>query len=231
MLERLKEAVCAANLELVAKGVVIYTWGNVSGISDDRKYMVIKPSGVDYDGMNPDDMVVVDVASGARVEGKWNPSSDTKTHLELYRKYSSIKGIVHTHSVNAVAFAQAGMKIPALGTTHADYFYGDLPCTRELTQREVMEDYETNTGKVIIETIENGQYNPMAIPGIIVKNHGPFAWGKNPANAVYNAVVLEKVAEIDLKTLALNPNSEMAQYVLDKHYMRKHGSNAYYGQK
>ena len=231
MLEELKKSVCEANLDLVNKGVVIYTWGNVSGISDDRKYMVIKPSGVDYDGMSPEDMVVGDIATGESVEGKWKPSSDTKTHLELYRKYQEIKGIVHTHSVNAVAFAQAGMAIPALGTTHADYFYGDIPCTRELTKQEVMEDYETNTGKVIIETVDSGGYDPMAIPGIVVKNHGPFAWGKSPANAVYNAVVMEKVAEMDLKTLQLNPNSVMAQYVLDKHYMRKHGPNAYYGQK
>lgn len=230
MLEELKKAVCEANLDLVNKGVVIYTWGNVSGISDDRKYMVIKPSGVDYDSMSPEDMVVVDIATGRCVEGKWKPSSDTKTHLELYRNFREIKGIVHTHSVNAVAFAQAGMAIPALGTTHADYFYGNIPCTRELTKHEVMEDYETNTGKVIIETVDNGGYDPMAIPGIVVKNHGPFAWGKSPANAVYNAVVMEKVAEMDLKTLQLNPNSVMAQYVLDKHYMRKHGPNAYYGQ-
>lgn len=230
MLEELKNQVCRANLELVARGVVIYTWGNVSGISDDRKFMVIKPSGVSYDEMSPDDMVVVDVNSGQRVEGKWNPSSDTKTHLELYRKYSSIKGIVHTHSVNAVAFAQAGISIPVLGTTHADYFYGNIPCTRELSQSEVMDDYETNTGKVIIETIENLNYDPMAIPGIIVKNHGPFAWGKNPSNSVYNAVVLEKVAEMALKTLILNPKADIKSYVLDKHYMRKHGPNAYYGQ-
>ena len=230
MLEELKNQVCSANLELVARGVVIYTWGNVSGISDDRKFMVIKPSGVSYDVMSPDDMVVVDVNSGHRVEGKWNPSSDTKTHLELYRKYSSIKGIVHTHSVHAVAFAQAGISIPALGTTHADYFYGNIPCTRELSQSEVMDDYETNTGKVIIETIENLNFDPMAIPGIIVKNHGPFAWGKNPSNSVYNAVVLEKVAEMALKTLILNPKADIKSYVLDKHYMRKHGPNAYYGQ-
>lgn len=231
MLEALKKSVYNANLDLVAKGVVIYTWGNVSGISDDRKYMVIKPSGVDYDVMCPDDMVVVEVANGRIVEGKWNPSSDTKTHLELYRKYGKIKGIVHTHSVNAVAFAQAGMDIPALGTTHADYFYGDIPCARELTKEEVVTAYEENTGKVIIETIEKRNIDPMAIPGIIVKNHGPFAWGKSPANAMYNAVVMEKVAEMDFKTLALNPNAEMKQYVLDKHYMRKHGPNAYYGQK
>ena len=231
MLEELKKIVCDANLDLVAKGVVIYTWGNVSGISDNRKYMVIKPSGVDYDGMTADDMVVVDIETGQTVEGKWKPSSDTKTHLELYRAFPSIKGIVHTHSTNAVAFAQAGMDIPALGTTHADYFYGDIPCARELSQDEVESDYETNTGKVIIETIEDKKIDPMAVPGIVVKNHGPFAWGKSPANAVYNAVVMEKVAEMDLKTLALNPNAEMKQYVLDKHYMRKHGTNAYYGQK
>lgn len=231
MLEELKKVVCDANLDLVAKGVVIYTWGNVSGISDDRKYMVIKPSGVDYDGMSPEDMVVVSIETGERVEGKWNPSSDTKTHLELYRKYPNMKGIVHTHSTNAVAFAQAGMDIPALGTTHADYFYGDIPCARELSKEEVESDYETNTGIVIIETIEGRQIDPMAVPGIVVKNHGPFAWGKSPANAVYNAVVMEKVAEMDLKTLSLNPNAEMKQYVLDKHYMRKHGPNAYYGQK
>lgn len=169
--------------------------------------------------------------SGETVEGKWKPSSDTKTHLALYKKYSQIKGIVHTHSTNAVAFAQAGMKIPALGTTHADYFYGDIPCTRELSKEEVMEAYELNTGKVIIETIEKMNYDPMAIPGIVVKNHGPFAWGSSPANAVYNAVVMENVAEMDIKTLLLNSQAEMKQYVLDKHYMRKHGPNAYYGQK
>lgn len=230
MLEQLKKEVCDANLDLVAKGVVIYTWGNVSGISDDRRYMVIKPSGVDYDGMTADDMVVVDIETGATVEGKWKPSSDTATHLELYRAFTDMKGIVHTHSTNAVAFAQAGMAIPALGTTHADYFYGDIPCTRELTEQEVMDAYEVNSGKVIIECINEMHYDPMAIPGIVIKNHGPFAWGKSPANAVYNAVVMEKVAEMDLKTLALNPNAEMKLYVLYKHYMRKHGKNAYYGQ-
>ena len=231
MLEELKKEVCDANLELVRKGIVIYTWGNVSGISEDRKYMVIKPSGVDYDGMKPEDMVVVDIETGERADGKWKPSSDTATHLELYRKYPEIKGIVHTHSINAVAFAQAGMAIPALGTTHADYFYGDIPCTRELTKEEVEEAYEKNTGLVIIETIEKNHIDPMAVPGIVVKNHGPFAWGKSPANAVYNAVVMETVAEMDLKTLQLNPDAAIAKYVLDKHYMRKHGPNAYYGQK
>ena len=231
MLEELKKQVCKANLELVARGVVIYTWGNVSGIDRDKGFVVIKPSGVDYDGMVPDDMVVVDLVTGETVEGKWKPSSDTATHLELYKRYEKIAGVVHTHSVNAVAFAQAGLSIPALGTTHADYFYGDIPCTRELSKTEVEEAYELNTGKVIIETIDSLNLDPMAVPGIVVKNHGPFAWGKNPANAVYNAVVLEKVAEMDIKTLMLNPEASMQQYVLDKHYMRKHGPNAYYGQK
>ena len=230
MLEDLKRQVCEANLELVARGVVIYTWGNVSGIDRDKGLVVIKPSGVAYDGMVPDDMVMVDLDTGETVEGKWKPSSDTATHLELYKRYEKISGIVHTHSVNAVAFAQAGLSIPALGTTHADYFYGDIPCTRELSQSEVEEAYELNTGKVIIETIDKLNIDPMAVPGIVVKNHGPFAWGTSPANAVYNAVVMEKVAEIDIKTLALNPQASMQPYILDKHYKRKHGPNAYYGQ-
>ena len=231
MLEQLKKDVCAANLELAARGVVIYTWGNVSGIDRERGAVVIKPSGVDYDGMTPDDMVVVDLETGEIIEGKWRPSSDTKTHLELYRKYTDLGGITHTHSVNAVAFAQAGMDIPALGTTHADYFYGDIPCTRELTKEEVESDYETNTGKVIIETLTNRNIEPIAVPGIVVKNHGPFTWGKDPAASVYHAVVMDTIAEMTLKTLALNPNAEMQQYILDKHYNRKHGKNAYYGQK
>ena len=231
MLEELKKQVCEANLELVARGVVIYTWGNVSGIDRDKGFVIIKPSGVAYDNMTPDDMVVVDLKTGEPVDGKWKPSSDTATHLELYRRFSAIAGIVHTHSVNAVAFAQAGIPIPALGTTHADYFYGNIPCTRELTEEEVNTAYELNTGKVIIETIDGLHLDPMAVPGIVVKNHGPFAWGISPANAVYNAVVMEKIAEMDIKTLALNPKASMQQYVLDKHYMRKHGPNAYYGQK
>lgn len=231
MLEQLKIEVCEANLELFARGVVIYTWGNVSGIDREKGLVVIKPSGVEYSVMKPEDMVVVDLFSGEIAEGKWNPSSDTQTHLEIYRNYPSIGGITHTHSVNAVAFAQAGIAIPALGTTHADYFYGAIPCTRELTEREVQEAYELNTGKVIVETTNELGIDPMAVPGILVKNHGPFAWGENPGNAVYNAVVLEKVAEMGLKTLALNSQAEMEQYVLDKHYMRKHGPDAYYGQK
>ena len=231
MLEDLKQIVCDANLELFNKGVVIYTWGNVSGIDHGSGLVVIKPSGVAYEGMCAEDMVVVDVQTGNVVEGKWKPSSDTATHLELYRNYPEIGGIAHTHSVNAVAFAQAGRNIPALGTTHADYFYGDIPCTRGLSKKEVEGAYELNTGKVIVETINLKDYDPMAIPGIIVRSHGPFAWGKTPEEAVYHAVVLETVAEMDIKTLVLNPTSEMDQFILDKHYERKHGPNAYYGQK
>ncbi len=231
MLEQLKAEVCAANLDLVCKGVVVYTWGNVSGIDREKGLVVIKPSGVDYAHMTPEDMVVVDLKTGETVEGKWRPSSDTPTHLELYRAFPNIGGITHTHSINAVAFAQAGMDIPALGTTHADYFWGDIPCTRELTKQEVQTEYEANTGVVIIETIKKRKYDPMAIPGIVVKNHGPFTWGKDAAGSVFNAVVMEKVADMALKTLNLNPKSSLAQYVLDKHYERKHGKNAYYGQK
>ena len=192
--------------------------------------MVIKPSGVEYAGMKPEDMVVVDLASGEKVEGKWKPSSDTQTHLELYRAFPKIGGITHTHSINAVAFAQAGRDIPALGTTHADYFFGPIPCTRELTEQEVEEAYELNTGKVITECIRERKIDPMAVPGVVVKNHGPFSWGKDAAASVYHAVVMETVAEMDLKTLILNPEANIVQYVLDKHYMRKHGPNAYYGQ-
>ena len=231
MLEELKEIVCAANLELAARGVVIYTWGNVSGIDREKGIMVIKPSGVDYDGMKPEDMVAVDLVTGEVAEGKWKPSSDTKTHLELYRQFPELGGITHTHSVNAVAFAQAGIDIPALGTTHADYFYGPVPCTRELTQAEVESDYELSTGKVIAETLKSRGISPLAVPGIVVKNHGPFTWGKDPAASVYHAVVLDTVAEMTLKTLLLNPQASMQQYILDKHYLRKHGPNAYYGQK
>lgn len=230
MLEELKEQVYKANLELVRRGVVIYTWGNVSSIDKNKRLMVIKPSGVNYDKMRPNDMVVVDLESGKTVEGKWNPSSDTKTHLELYRVFPSIGGITHTHSINTVAFAQAGLDIPALGTTHADYFYGAIPCTRELTKDEVEDDYELNTGKVIVECIKKRGIDPMAIPGIIVKNHGPFSWGTDAEESVYHAVVMDAVAEMVMKTLLLNPQASMAQYILDKHYMRKHGPNAYYGQ-
>lgn len=231
MLEELKEQVCEANLELNRRGIVIYTFGNVSGIDRETGLVVIKPSGIAYDIMKPEDMVVVDLETGNTVEGKWKPSSDTKTHLEIYRAFPEVGGITHTHSINAVAFAQAGLDIPALGTTHADYFYGAIPCTRELTKEEVEEAYELNTGKVIVECIKERGIDPMAVPGIVVKNHGPFSWGKGADAAVYHAVVMEAVAEMDLKTLLLNPDASMQQYVLDKHYMRKHGPRAYYGQK
>lgn len=228
MLEQLKEEVYKANMELVEKGMVIYTWGNVSGIDREKGLVVIKPSGVEYEVMKPEDMVVVDM-EGRVVEGSYKPSSDTPTHLVLYRTYPDIGGVVHTHSAWAVTFAQAGMNIPALGTTHADYFFGDIPCTRDLTAKEIEEAYEENTGNVIVETIAD--QDAMAIPGILVKNHGPFAWGKSPANSVYNAVVLDKVAEMAYKTMTLNPRVErVGQYLLDKHYYRKHGANAYYGQ-
>ena len=229
MLEDLKKQVYEANIDLVDKGVVVYTWGNVSGIDRKSGLVVIKPSGIDYSTMTADDMVVVDL-EGNRIEGAWKPSSDTPTHLELYKAFPEIGGVTHTHSINAVAFAQAGCSIAALGTTHADAFYGDVPCTRALSQEEVENEYEKNTGKVIIETINSFGYKAIQIPGIVVRNHGPFAWGKNAADSVYHAVVLEKVAEMNLKALALNPNSSMEQYILDKHYSRKHGPKAYYGQ-
>ncbi len=230
MLEQLKQEVCEANLELHKRGIVIYTWGNVSGIDRASGNMVIKPSGVAYENMTAEDMVVVNVQTGETVEGKWKPSSDTATHLELYRAFPEIGGITHTHSVNAVAFAQAGLAVPALGTTHADYFYGDVPCTRELTEQEVKEAYEINTGKVIVETLSSYDTDIMAVPAILVKSHGPFTWGKNAADSVYHAVVLETVAEMAMKTMQLNPQSELKQYVLNKHYFRKHGVDAYYGQ-
>ena len=230
MLEELKQEVCEANLELQKRGIVIYTWGNVSGIDHTSGNMVIKPSGVAYEQMTAADMVVVNVQTGKVVEGKWKPSSDTATHMELYRAFPKIGGISHTHSVNAIAFAQAGMPIRALGTTHADYFYGDVPCARELTEQEVKDAYEANTGKVIVETLNQMNTDIMAIPAILVKNHGPFTWGKNAAESVYHAVVLENVAEMALKTLHLNPHSKLKQHVLDKHYFRKHGAGAYYGQ-
>lgn len=230
MLEDLKKQVCEANLELVRRGVVIYTWGNVSGIDREKGLVVIKPSGVDCSGMKPDDMVIVDLVTGETIEGQYKPSSDTATHLELYRAFPTIGGITHTHSINAVAFAQAGLDIPVLGTTHADYFYGPIPCTRELGRQEVEEAYELNTGKVIVECIKERGIDPLAVPGIVVKNHSPFTWGRDAAASVYHAVVMDVVAEINLKTLMLNPKASMAQYVLDKHYMRKHGPNTYYGQ-
>lgn len=230
MLEQLKRQVCEANLELVKRGVVLYTWGNASGIDREQGLVVIKPSGVDYNCMTPEDMVVVELATGKVIEGQWRPSSDTPTHLVLYRRYEMLGGVVHTHSTNVVVFAQAGMGIPALGTTHADHFYGEIPCTRDLTKAEAETDYEVHTGKVIVETIDNLGYNPITVPGIIVKSHGPFAWGSNVHEAVCHAVVMEQVAEMAMKTLLLNREAAMPSYLLDKHYQRKHGPDAYYGQ-
>ena len=231
MLEKLKEKVCAANLELVEKGVVIYTWGNVSEADRNTGLVVIKPSGLDYAVMQPEDMVVVDMETAEVVEGKWRPSSDLLTHIEIYRAFPEIGGITHTHSACAVSFAQAGMGVPALGTTHADYFYGEIPCTRLLTRKEVEEDYEANTGRVIVETLHRRGIRPKSVPGILVANHGPFTFGDDSKQSVYHAVVLEEVCKMAIMTRMLNPNAQMPQHVLDKHYYRKHGKNAYYGQQ
>lgn len=231
MLEELKEIVFNANMELPKKGLVTYTWGNVSGIDREKGLVVIKPSGVSYDNMKASDMVVVDM-DGKVVEGEYRPSSDTATHIELYKKYPNLGGIVHTHSTFATSWAQSCNDIPALGTTHADYFYGDIPCTRKLTEDEIKSNYEVETGNVIIETIEKRQIKAIEVPGIIVASHGPFTWGKNPDDAVHNAVVLEEVAKMAYYTVTLNPRiKETESYLQDKHYLRKHGANAYYGQK
>ena len=229
MLEKLKEQVCAANLELPAHGLVTFTWGNVSGIDREQGLVVIKPSGVDYSVMTPEDMVVVDLITGKTVEGKWKPSSDTPTHLALYRAFPNVGGIVHTHSRWATSFAQAGKGIPAYGTTHADYFYGEIPCTRKMTPEEISGEFELETGNVIIETFQDRE--PDDIPAVLVYSHGPFAWGKDPHNAVHNAVVLEELAFMAFHTTALTPGiSSMQSELMDKHYLRKHGKNAYYGQ-
>lgn len=229
MLNDLKRAVYEANLLLPKYKLITFTWGNVSAIDRESGMMVIKPSGVEYDGMTIDDMVVVDVATGKVVEGKWKPSSDTPTHLALYQAYDNIGGIVHTHSSWATSFAQAGIGIRPLGTTHGDYFYGEIPCTRAMTPEEIGGEYEKETGNVIIETFRG--VDPMTIPAVLVKNHGPFAWGKDAYDAVHNAVVLEEVAAMNYRAMTLNANVEnMQQELLDKHYLRKHGKNAYYGQ-
>lgn len=228
MLEELKRQVYKANMELPKRGLVTYTWGNVSGIDREAGLFVIKPSGVDYDSLRPEDMVVMSL-EGKKVEGELNPSSDTATHLELYKAFWEIGGVVHTHSSMATAWAQAGRELPCYGTTHADYFYGTIPCTRNLTKEEIEEGYEKNTGLVIIETFKGK--NPVYVPGVLCKNHGPFTWGKDAAEAVHNAVVLEEVAKMNLYTEVLNPRAgEAPQYMQDKHFMRKHGPNAYYGQ-
>lgn len=228
MLEQLKLKVYEANVSLKKNQLITLTWGNVSEIDREKGLIVIKPSGVNYDEMTPEDMVVVDM-DGNRVEGKWNPSSDLKTHLELYRKFPEIGGITHTHSRWATIFAQAEMSIPISGTTHADTFYGDVPCTRKLTAMEIERDYEGETGKLICETFAGK--NPMDIPAVLVCSHGPFTWGKDSQKAVENAIVLEEVAMMTWHTLKLNANVSFQQELADKHYFRKHGPNAYYGQK
>ncbi len=229
MLESLKQQVLAANLQLPKLNLVAFTWGNVSGIDRDSGIMVIKPSGVTYDEMTADMMVCVDLASGAVVEGTLNPSSDTPTHLVLYRAFDQIGGIVHTHSRWATIFAQSGRAVPALGTTHADYFYGDVPVTRPLTNEEIAGQYELETGNVIVETLRGK--DAAAIPAILVQEHGPFTWGKSPEEAVYHAAVLEEAAMMAWHTLQLTPEAQINPALLDKHYLRKHGKNAYYGQK
>ena len=228
MLEALKQEVLEANLLLPKHGLITFTWGNVSGIDRESGLVVIKPSGVSYDGMTVKDMVVVDL-QGKVVEGKWKPSSDTPTHLALYRAFPKMGGIVHTHSRWATSFAQAGLPIPAMGTTQGDYFYGDIPCTRKMTPAEIAGEYELETGNVIIETFKD--IDPMTIPAVLVHSHGPFTWGTDAMNAVHNAVVLEEVAFMDYHALSMNPGAgRMQQELLDKHYLRKHGANAYYGQ-
>ena len=230
MLKKLKEQVFQANLLLPKHGLVTFTWGNVSGIDREKGLVVIKPSGVAYETMKAKDMVVVELETGKVVDGELKPSSDTPTHLELYKAFPNIGGIVHTHSRWATSFAQAGRGIAALGTTHGDYFYGEIPCTRKMTEAEIQAEYEKETGTVIIETFKDK--NPDAIPGVVVYSHGPFAWGKDVMDAVHNAVVMEEVAFMNIQTMILNQNIQpMQQELLDKHYLRKHGANAYYGQK
>lgn len=229
MLEELKEKVFKANLDLVKHGLVIFTWGNVSGIDREKGLVVIKPSGVSYDEMKAEDMVVVDLASGQVVEGNLKPSSDTPTHLVLYRAFPEIGGVVHTHSTYATAWAQAGLDIPNIGTTHADYFHDAVPCTRDMTEMEVKGEYELETGNVIVERFMD--INPVHTPGVLVKNHGPFAWGTSPADAVHNAVVLEQVAKMASIAYSVNPKLTMNPLLVEKHFSRKHGPNAYYGQK
>ena len=230
MLEELKQKVYEANLELPRRGLVTYTWGNVSGIDRERGLFVIKPSGVDYETLKPEDLVVVDL-KGNRVEGTLNPSSDMLTHMVLYNAFPEIGGIVHTHSPYAVAWAQAGEEIPCYGTTHADYFYGPIPCARHLTQAELDAGYERNTGHTIVECFRDRGIDPMAVPAVICHSHGPFTWGRDAAQAVYHAVDLEEVAKMAILTRQVNPNAAPApRRIQDKHYTRKHGPNAYYGQ-
>lgn len=230
-LSQLKQQVLEANLDLPRHNLVTFTWGNVSAVDRERGLMVIKPSGVEYEHMVAEDMVVVSLASGQTVEGSKKPSSDTATHLALYREFADIGGIVHTHSRHATIWAQAGLDIPAWGTTHADYFYGAIPCTRLMTEDEIAQDYELETGKVIIDTFHRRGISPNAIPAVLVNSHGPFAWGKDAHSAVHNAVVLEEIAYMGIFSRQLTPGiSSMQAALLDKHYLRKHGKNAYYGQ-
>ena len=230
MLEKLKQEVFEANLLLPKYGLVIFTWGNVSGIDREKGLVIIKPSGVEYDTMKVEDMVITDL-DGNVVEGKLKPSSDLMTHLEFYKNFPNIGGVVHTHSINAVSFAQAGKDIPALGTTHGDYFYGNIPCTRKMTPEEIGGEYELNTGKVIVETFKERKIDPDQMPAVLVRSHGPFTWGKDPLDAVHNCVVLETLAEMALKTFLVNPEvAPMQSELLDKHFLRKHGPGAYYGQ-
>lgn len=231
MLEELKQKVYEANMDLPHYGLVTFTWGNVSAIDRESGLFVIKPSGVDYDKLKPEDMVVMNL-NGEKVEGRYNPSSDTATHLELYKAFPQIGGVVHTHSTYATSWAQAGRAIPCYGTTHADYIYGEVPCARCLTKEEIDEAYEENTGHLIVDTFKKSGRDVMAVPAILCQCHGPFAWGTDAKNAVHNAVVLEKVAEMAYRTELINPKVPQApQELQDKHYYRKHGANAYYGQK
>jgi L-ribulose-5-phosphate 4-epimerase len=230
MLEDLKEKVCKANKELPKYGLVTFTWGNVSEIDRNTNYVVIKPSGVEYDDMRPEHMVVIDL-NGKIIEGDLKPSSDAATHIVLYKACKDIGGIVHTHSSFATVFAQANMDVPALGTTHADYMYGDIPCTRRMTETEIKGEYEKETGNVIVETFEKRNIQFKQVPAVVVANHGPFSWGKDAIEAVHNAVVLEEVSKMALGALLLNKDlPKIQQELLDKHYLRKHGANAYYGQ-
>lgn len=229
-LEKLKKEVCDANLALVKHGLVIFTWGNVSAIDRASGLVVIKPSGIDYEIMKPEHMVVLDL-NGNIIDSKFKPSSDTPTHLELYRAFPDISAIVHTHSTHATAWAQGRRTIPVFGTTHADYFYGEIPCTRVLTANEIKHDYELNTGRVIAKTFRNSDLNAMQVPSVLVAGHGPFSWGKNAMGAVQTAVVLEEIAKLAILTEKVNGNTKnIDKDLLDKHYLRKHGKDAYYGQ-
>ncbi|CAK7192365.1 L-ribulose-5-phosphate 4-epimerase AraD [Commensalibacter sp. Nvir] len=232
MLEALKEQVFEANIQLKKYNLVILTWGNASEIDENRELMVIKPSGVNYNQMNPSDMVVVDIKTGKTVEGKLKPSSDAETHRILYQQFQNVGGIVHTHSRHATIWAQAGKSVDPLGTTHADYFYGAIPCTRRMKKEEIDHNYELETGNVIVETFQTKNIDPMTIPAVLVHSHGPFTWGKNALEAVQHALILEEICYMEMFSYMISPSlEEMQKDLLDKHYLRKHGANAYYGQK